>query len=189
MKKTLLLLVLTVFAMQLTAQEQNLTFKRKITKEQKQNALQRRQRFDFFRFCIWYNFPEYNWDSSVYGLKFGFPIAAGIGNVKGLELALAGAATEHINGVQMAFGYCHAKDVYGLQLSMVNIFSNGKDGWQIGMINSADDAEFQLGIVNYAKTGSCQLGLVNIISNGTIPFTILFNYADTAPKSPYEGRK
>lgn len=188
MKKVLLLL-LAISSIQLSAQDRNLTFKTQKVKEEKQNVLQRHHRFDFVQLGLWYKFPKYTWESSIYGLKFGFPIAAGIGDVKGLELALMGAATEHINGVQMAFGYCHAKDVYGLQLSMVNMFSNSEDGWQIGMFNNANEAEVQLGIVNYAKVGSCQLGLINIISDGPIPFTILFNYADTAPKNPYKHRK
>jgi hypothetical protein len=174
----------------LSAKDQILSFEHhQKTKPQHENILQRHHRFDFFQFALWYNFPKYTWDSSIYGLKFGFPISAGVGKVKGLELAIFGSATEHINGVQMAFGYCYAKAVYGLQLSMVNVFSAGEDGWQIGMVNNADDAEVQLGIFNYAKAGSCQFGLINIIENGVIPFTILFNYADTAPKNPYQGRK
>ena len=157
--------------------------------KQRRIAIQRDLRFEVFQLAFWYNFPRYTWDSSVYGLKVGFPFSAGIGKVKGLELALFGAATDHINGTQLAFGYCHAKELLGLQLSMVNIFGLGPESWQVGLVNSADDASVQLGIFNYAVTGSCQFGLINIITNGPVPFTIFFNYADTAPKGPYAGRK
>lgn len=195
MKKIICLLSLMLIVTgEGAAKEKNLTFKQNKVTFKQNNAtpakiLQSYDRFEVFQLGIWYKFPQYTWNSSVYGLKFGFPISAGIGKVKGVELAFVGAATEHINGVQMAFGYCNTAELYGIQLSCVNISSAAEAGWQLGMVNNADDAELQLGIVNYAKYGSCQFGLINIIKNGLIPFTILFNYADTAPKSPYQGRK
>jgi len=194
MKKIICILaLLSLFWVPGQSGEQELSFpsdsgKRHKTK-QHENILQRYDRFEVFQMGILYNFPRYTWDSSVYGLKLGVPISAGIGKVKGLELALIGAATQHINGTQLAFGYCNAKAVQGLQLSLINIFDNGSDAWQVGIFNKANDASVQLGLINYAVAGSCQFGLINIISNGALPFSILFNYADTAPKDPYAGRK
>ena len=185
--------VLLLTTSQLLAQEERLTFPvprtTKSQATQHENILQRYERFEFFQMGILYHFPKYTWDSSVYGLKIGLPISAGIGEVKGLELAFIGAATEHINGTQLAFGYCYAKAVHGLQLSLINIVTAGPDAWQLGMVNNANNIEVQIGLFNYAEAGSCQFGLINIITNGAIPFTLLFNYADTAPKNPYAGRK
>lgn len=144
----------------------------------KENILKRYHRWEIFQLGVWYDYPEWTHDSTVKGIKLGFPISSGIGEVQGLEFALFAGTTENIRGVQMSmFGYCRAKELEGVQLGVVNLIDGNLKGAQLGMFNSAEEGDIQLGLINCSEKKGFQLGFINIIKNGWLPFCLLINYS------------
>ena len=63
--------------------------------------------------------PQYTYSSNVYGIKTGWPMCSGIGQVKGLEASWLLSGTDYIDGAQGSMVCSIGKKVNGLQASIV----------------------------------------------------------------------
>lgn len=134
------------------------------------------ERWESLQVGFWFGVPPATDYEDVYGLKFGFPICSGSGNVTGVEVSMFCSATDHIKGLQCSIGHALCEDFSGLQWSMVNIAQKAAYGTQLGMVNVAQKKGFQLGLVNVSRKSPLQLGLVNFNEGGWLPFTVFVNF-------------
>ena len=133
------------------------------------------ERWESVQAGFWFGVPGTTEYEDVCGLKIGFPICSGSGNVIGAEMSLFCSATDHVKGLQCSIGNTHSKDFSGLQWSMVNVAGSAY-GCQLGMVNVAKKRGFQFGLVNVSQKAPCQFGLLNFNEGGWLPFTVFFNF-------------
>ncbi len=136
----------------------------------------RTERWESLQVGFWFGVPQATDYEDVYGLKMGFPICSGSGNVIGTEMSLACSSTDHVKGFQCSIGSAICEDFSGLQWSTVNIAQAGAYGTQLGMVNVAHKKGFQIGLVNVSRKSPLQLGLVNFNEGGWLPFTVFINF-------------
>jgi hypothetical protein len=128
--------------------------------------------------------PDATRYSKVTGLKFGLPMSAGEGKVKGLEFSILASGTHHISGMQIGILLNYSWYIDGFQLAAINLSEVVLNGFQLSAVNvcreSANGVQmgagnvvegtvegFQLGAVNYAGSAEAlQIGAVNISNKG-----------------------
>ena len=136
------------------------------------------------QFGFTYRYPSATYNSNVYGLKIGLPIAAGVGRVCGAELAIFAACTQYIRGFQAALFYAEDHMMHGLQASLgSNISKSGHVGLQAtcGYNYSDKFAGMQAGVVNTSAdfAGMQAAVAVNVSDNAAgLQAALAVNVAD-----------
>ena len=123
----------------------------------------------FFQLGFWFDVPSYTKTSNVYFLKLGCPVSAGIGRVKGNELAIFWAGTDYVEGLQSSFIVCENRRVDGVQASLG--FCNSQESMNglqacVGVNMSEITNGFQPGIANISgDVNGLQMAAVTISKN------------------------
>lgn len=127
---------------------------------------------------FWFDCPESTTDTDVEGVRFGVPMSAGKGSVKGLEWALFMAATDRIEGMQWTLiGSNLAQSVEGFQFSFFNLTAVEMSGVQLGLYNFSPKGGCQFGLINFSEgKADFQLGLLNYNAEARFPVTLLVNF-------------
>ncbi len=135
-----------------------------------------RQRWGLLGWTGWFGFPNSHTRKSIGGIKLGLPISASKGDaqVYGLELAAFAACTRQVNGMQLSpVNVC--RNMSGFQMAFVNVAQTRSHAFQLGLVNNTARG-FQVGLVNVADDAGFQFGLLNFNSAGFLPFFPFINF-------------
>ncbi len=134
-----------------------------------------------FQICFFPQFPMASYNSTVYGIKSGWPMCSGIGSVTGLEVSWLYSGTANIRGIQGSWIANNNDNMdglqaswifnrntevfYGFQASCILNMAGDLTGVQAGGLNIADGITgLQPGLLGNitGKMNGCQLGLFNV---------------------------
>lgn len=131
----------------------------------------KKEDWSFIQICFWFGLPTASIHSNVYGLKTGWPISSGTGNVNGAEISWTVAGTDNINGAQGAWVFTQNKNLQGIQAALVcNVNKEDLKGLQAGLVNvSGNLLGFQPGGVNVSKDmAGIQAAAITNVARGTV---------------------
>ena len=111
------------------------------------------EKWDFFQFCCWPDYPPGTSSTAAYGIRLGVPFSGGTTQVVGAEIAVLGAMSDYVDGFQGSLITALTRDLNGAQVSLVNI-ADYVDGFQFGIFNMAQGKSFQIGLLNYIEDGA-----------------------------------
>jgi len=130
--------------------------------------------------------------ADVVGLRLGIPYGQN-NSITGIDIGLYGQS-EYAWALQFNLTSCQVRDemgglqvsllngaghLTGMQIGLWNVVTTSVEGFQIGLLNLADDVTgMQIGVVNRTETmHGYQIGLVNVIRQSPLPCTAVINFA------------